>query len=72
MSELIERLREGKERARGEFVPWHCREGHVQNAHPESTGVWCGKAGHRGTNEMRRVDLYPNWIYRDVREAADV
>jgi len=61
MSELTERLREGRERAAGEFVTWHCRDGHELNAHPKATGVWCPEAGHKGTNAMRRKDLYPNW-----------
>lgn len=61
MTELTERLRQGRERTAGEFVAWHCREGHELNAHPDAVDVWCGEGGHRGTNRMKRKDLYPNW-----------
>lgn len=62
---LVERLQEGKKKAKGEFVPWHCRRGHVLSAHPKAVTVTCGRCArddlYTGTCEAKRVDLYPNW-----------
>ena len=65
---LTDRLREGRERARGEFTTWHCRAGHELEAHPEAVEVWCGEAGHVGTNRMKRKDQYPSWAQTKASE----
>lgn len=50
-----------------EFVVWWCKDGHELKAHPGATAVWCGLAGHKGTNEMRQKEIFPSWGRRTVR-----
>lgn len=40
---------------------WWCRAGHTETAPKDAVEVWCGRGGHRGTNQMKRRDLFPNW-----------
>lgn len=50
-----------------EMVTWHCRGGHELSAPSNATGVWCPRAGHRGTNAMKPKDLFPKWSDQQVR-----
>lgn len=65
---VAERLQKGKQEAKGVFVPWHCRRGHIISAHPDAVAVLCGicsrDSSYTGTCQARRVDQFPNWNRR--------
>lgn len=71
----LAKMQEARKAARGHFVPWHCRRGHVINAQPDALQVICGKCSrdpnYRGTCEAKRADLYPHWAKKEAPTEAD-
>ena len=62
--DVAERLKKGREAAKGDFITWHCRNGREIQAPRDALGVWClsETCDHgKRTNAAMPKDQYPNW-----------